>query len=98
MQTQLSTTRQAGELSITYTATLYKDEPMADDKVLNGITDVMARIDGDGISLTRIYLCTGQYFPAASRLTEEENAAILEGAMALFDTYGCTDHIAAQEE
>lgn len=94
MQKTISTTGKAGELDVTYLATLYKDEPTTEDGVtMNGIVEVEARISGDGIGITRVYLCNGQFRPSASasRLTDDENAAILAGAMAFFDEYGAID-------
>ena len=50
MQTTIITQSKAKELDVTYLATLYKDEPTAEEGVFtNGIVDVEARIKGEGI-------------------------------------------------
>lgn len=94
MKIGIVTTGKAVDLDVTYLATLYKDEPTTEEGVtMNGITEVEARIKGDGIDLVRYYWSTGQFRPSssASRLTSDENAAILAGVKAIFDEYGSTD-------
>ena len=94
MQTTIITQSKAKELNVTYLATLYKDEPTTEEGVFtNGIVDVEARIKGEGIDLVRTYLSNGQFRPTSStsRLSEEENEAILNGVMDLFEEYGSTD-------
>lgn len=54
------------------------------------IIDIDANINGGGISITRTYWSDGSFKPTASksRLTNEENEAILADVMGLYDKYG----------
>lgn len=93
MKKTIITEGKAVELDVAYIAELYTDEKDIEGKAVNGITEVEARVKGDGVDITRRYLVTGQYRPSSSahRLTAEENAAVLEGVNALFTEYGSTD-------
>lgn len=54
------------------------------------ILSLAAIISGDGISLVRNYFDDGSFSPtnSVSRLTEEENSAILSDVMELYERYG----------
>lgn len=90
MKKWIITNENVGELDVTYSAELYEGEKDIEGNPINGISEVKVQVKGEGVDIERHYLSTGQFRPSAtaSRLTQDENDAILKTVNDLFFEYG----------